>query len=279
MKQDIKDELEQHNKEYAEARLFDHEMHGTATPSTRGRSLLLNINGLNLPLTYTNIQRPITSRFKELCQDCNSPIGRKKYCKGNEEHNTSTVNKGYPLAKDQYITFNKAELDTIQINTETEVLGLCEAHTDSIYIDKSYVLQPDTKLSPHSNEDYHILRNSLSTLNKGLALRLTLTSRDYTAIIRNFKNLLVLDLLLYPSEVVHIEGLESDLKMLPIDELVQEKAIQKIEKIKTKQLYYDTQSQYDKQVQDLIIKKQKGQKIEVKQEEVVKPSTAGDRWV
>ena len=67
--------------------------------------------------------------------------------------------------------------------------------------------------------------------------------------------------------------------MLPIDELVQEKAIQKIEKIKTKQLYYDTQSQYDKQVQDLIIKKQKGQKIEVKQEEVVKPSTAGDRWV
>ena len=174
--------------------------------------------------------------------------------------------KGYEVAKDQYITVEKDELEALSLES-TRTIEIDEfvprQEIDALYNDRPYYLAPNGKTGI---EAFTVIRNVIETTEQVALGRVVLTSREHIIALEPRGKGLIGTLLRYPYEVRDEEDYFGDIPDVKIskDELDLAKHI-----VKTRSGHFEPEKfedRYEEAVKTLLKKKQAGQKIEAPQQ-------------
>ena len=179
------------------------------------------------------------------------------------------VVKGYEVAKNEYVIFDKEELEAIKPESDRKIRinkFIDYFSIDPIYYHVSYILMPDK-----SEDAYSLLFTTLQKTNKAGVGRITLRTKEYPALVHPYKDALVLTTLRYDYDVVDPRNFEElkELKEPDTTELNMAKKI--VQDLSGEFDITEFKDNYRVKVQQIIDKKIKGEKITVEkpaQEEV-----------
>ena len=171
------------------------------------------------------------------------------------------VVKGYEVGKNEYVVFDKQELEAVKPESDRRIrIGKFVDYfsVDPVYFNSSYVLIPDK-----SNDAYNLLLQSLEKMGKAGAGRITLRTKEYPMLLHAYTGSLVLTTLRYAYDVAEPSRFE---------ELKELKAPEKAELDLAKKIIADLSGEFDiteykdtyrLKVDELIKKKLKGEAIVV----------------
>jgi DNA end-binding protein Ku len=171
------------------------------------------------------------------------------------------VIRGYEVAKNEYITFDKAELDAAKPESDKRIRiskFVDYFSVDPIYFDRTYALLPDK-----SKEAYSLLLNALQRTNKAGAGRITLRTKEYPALLHTYKGALVLTTLRYAYDVVDPQDFEKLHKLAEPEKAELDMAVKIVKDLSGDFDITEFQDTYMKRVQGLIAQKLKGEKITI----------------
>ncbi len=173
----------------------------------------------------------------------------------------SEVIRGYEVAKNEYVTFDKKELDAVKPESDSRIRiskFVDYFSVDPIYFDKTYVLMP-TK----NKEAYTLLLRALERKNKAGAGRITLRTKEYPALLHTYKGALVLTTLRYAYDVVDPQDFEEIKNLKEPDKAELDMAIKIVTDLSGDFDINEFQDTYMKRVEELIAQKLKGEKIQI----------------
>jgi DNA end-binding protein Ku len=231
----------------------------------------VTIGLVNLPVKlYPMIfDRGIVFHF--LHKTDNQPLKYQKICtKDDKVVPWEEVVKGYEVAKNEYVIFNKEELESVKPESDRRIRVtkfIDYLSIDPVYFHVSYVLMPDK-----SNDAYSLLLTALQKMNKAAVGRITLRTKEYPALVHPYKDALVLTTLRYNYDVVDPHDFE-DLKELKEPDNAELNMAKKIVQDLSGEFdIAEFKDSYRDKVQQMIEKKMKGEKISVEKpaEEEVK---------
>jgi len=171
------------------------------------------------------------------------------------------VVKGYEVTKNQYIIFDKKELDAMKPESDRRIRidkFIDYFSIDPIYFHTSYILMPDK-----SNDAYSLLLTALKKKGKACAGRITLRTKEYPAIVHAYKDALVLTTLRYAYDVADPQSLEEAKKLKEPDKSELELAVKIVTDLSGEFDITVYRDQYREKVEELIQKKLKGERIVV----------------
>ena len=222
----------------------------------------ISIGLINVPVKlYAMIyDRGVTFHF--LHKPDNAPLKYEKICtKDGKVVPWAEVVKGYEFSKNQFVIFDKEELEAAKPESDRRIRidkFVDFFSVDPVYFYSTYVLLPDK-----SGEAYALLLQSLEKLGKAGAGRITLRTKEYPALIHAYKGAIVLTTLRYSYDVVDPSRFE---------ELNELKEPQKTEFEMAKKIITDLSGEfniteyrdnYRLKVEELLKKKLKGETIVV----------------
>lgn len=222
----------------------------------------ITIGLVNLPVKlYAMVyDREISFRFLHKLDG--HPLKYQRVCTRDEKIVPwDEVVKGYEVTKNEYIVFNKEELEAVKPESDKRIRldkFVDYLSIDPIYFQRSYILLPDK-----SDDAYSLLLAALKRMGKAGAGRITLRTKEYPALVHAYKDSLVLTTLRYAYEVMDPHGFE---------ELKELKEPGKTELDLAKKIITDLSGEFDiteyedrytQKVMELIKKKLKGETIVV----------------
>ncbi len=172
-----------------------------ATPRRSFWSGSISIGLINVPIKlYAMIfDKGVTFHF--LHKTDNAPLKYEKICtKDGKMVPWEEVVKGYEVTKNQYVIFDKEELEAAKPESDRRIRidkFVDYFSVDPVFFYSTYALLPDK-----SADAYSLLLNSLEKLNKAGAGRITLRTKEYPALLHAYKGCLVLTTLRYSYDVV-----------------------------------------------------------------------------
>ena len=111
------------------------------------------------------------------------------------------VQKGYEIAKDNYVLIQKEELESIKLKT-TKTIDIKEfvdaREVDPIFVQKSYYVAPDSKTP---DKAYVLLVNILKNTEKIAIGKVVLREREQLVALRAFQRGIVMHILHYLEEI------------------------------------------------------------------------------
>jgi DNA end-binding protein Ku len=200
--------------------------------------------------------------FHYLHKTDNQPLRYEKVCtKEGKIVPWAEVVKGYEVRKNEYIIFDKAELDAAKPESDRRIRiskFVDYFSVDPVYFYSTYALMPD-----RSNDAYNLLLQALEQMNKAAAGRITMRTKEYPALVHAYKGALVLTTMRYSYDVVD-PGTFEELKELKAPEKTELELAQKIITDLGGEFditeYKDT---YRQKVEEVIKKKLKGETVTV----------------
>ena len=231
----------------------------------------LTIGLVNVPIKlYPMIyDRGISFRF--LHKNDGHPLKYQKVCtKDQRVIPWQEVAKGYEVTKNEYVIFDKEELDAVKPESDQRIRldKFVEYFSvDPIYFERSYVLMPDK-----SNEAYSLLLTALKQKGKAGVGRITLRTKEYPALVHAYKGSLVLTTLRYAYDVVDPQGFEELKKLKAPEKAELDIAVKIVTDLSGEFDITEYQDRYKQKVEELIKKKLKGEPVVVEKpaEEEVK---------
>jgi DNA end-binding protein Ku len=199
--------------------------------------------------------------FRHLHRPCKTPIQYTRTCPTcDREVPWEEVVKGYEYADGRYVLMEKEELESIlpENRRSIEILDFVDLkEIDPIYFDRTYYLGPgDT-----GEKAYALLREAIESTGKIGVAQLTIRSKQSLAVVRSYRNVLVMEIIFYPDEVRdadQIPGLPRETE-LPEKEL--EMARQLIGNLSTSFDPGKYKDQYRESLEEMIEKKIHGEEI------------------
>ena len=171
------------------------------------------------------------------------------------------VMRGYEVAKNEYITFDKKELDAARPESDSRIRiskFVDYFSVDPIYFDKTYALMPQK-----NKEAYSLLLTALERKNKAGAGRITLRTKEYPALLHAYKGALVLTTLRYAYDVVDPQDFEEVKKLKEPEKAELDMAIKIVSDLSGDFDMTEFEDTYMKRVEELIAQKVKGEKIQI----------------
>jgi DNA end-binding protein Ku len=164
---------------------------------------------------YSATQPSAGLSFNLLHAKCGSRLRQQYVCaKEGEKVEREDIVKGYEVAKDQYVTFTKEELQALE-ETASQSIEISEfvplAQVDPIYFDKPYYLGPDRGAA----KAYRLLSEAMRRSGKAALARYAARGKGYLVLLRPLDGRLVMQQLLYSDEVrpfAEVEVEEAELK-------------------------------------------------------------------
>jgi len=157
---------------------------------------------VNIPVRVNPIIRNNDTSFNQLHDKCFSRINYIKFCpKCNTKIKETEIIKGYQYEKDDYIVFEKEELNKLKPENEKEIeivsfVSLDEI--DPVYFEKSYDLDVEGK-----GKAYYLFSEALRK-SKLVALAKTVIGSKFYYVILRFSNQNIIMTTLYFEEEVNI---------------------------------------------------------------------------
>lgn len=211
---------------------------------------------VNIPVIINPIIHDNDISFNQLHKKCLNRIKYIKYCPHcKKDLKEIDIIKGYQFEKDNYITFNKDELNKLKVinDKEIEVVGFVNLNEiDSYYFEKSFYLSND-----NSSKAYKLFQEALKKTNLVALCKMVLGSKFYYSIIRYNPNGLLMTTLYFYNEV-NIPTNNND-KVINKKEL--DLAIKLINSMKIKYNPKEYEDLYEINIQNAIDDKLKGKKI------------------
>jgi DNA end-binding protein Ku len=231
----------------------------------------VTIGLVNLPIKlYPMIyDRGVSFRFLHKLDG--QPLKYQKVCTKDEKVIPwQEVAKGYEVAKNEFMIFDKEELEAIKPESDKRIRidkFVDYFSVDPIYFDKSYVLIPDK-----SNEAYALLLTALQKKGKAAAGRITLRTKEYPALVHAYRDSLILTTLRYAYDVVDPKGFEELQKLKEPEKNELDLAVKIIDDLSGEFDITEYKDQYRQKVEEILKKKLKGEKVIVEKppEEEVK---------
>ena len=133
-----------------------------------------------------------------------------------EEVEFSDIAKAYESEDGEMVILTKEELDSIPVekNHEIEVTEFVPAdQVDPVAFDNAYFLEPASR----SNRAYILMREALQSTDRLAICTFTLRNRTRLCALRVYKDVLMLQTLLWPDEIrpAILEGLDKEAKVRP----------------------------------------------------------------
>jgi DNA end-binding protein Ku len=211
--------------------------------------------------------------FKTLHNMCGTNIKLRKWCETcGREVQPNEIEKGYEIAKGQYVIFNEEEIENA-LPESNKIIKIEKAVTSDeiplITYEDSYFLVPD-KGGEHV---YNLLFNALSIKPKVLIGRVTLRSKEHLVAIRPYSDGLLLSMLHFIDdvrdihEVVVIKDKRVDKKELDLAVTLMDSLTGPFKDIYQK-------DHYREEIEKIAAMKATGQVVKIEQKKSVK--TTGD---
>lgn len=213
---------------------------------------------VDIPIKLYSATEPRTISFKLLCQKCKTPITYKRYCpKCKKEVTWDKVVYGLKMGKG-YKVFTREQLDHLKPTKSdfASVIGFIEmSDIDPIYFQKSYYILPEKK----KEKAFYLFQEALRSSAKVAVVRITMRNKEYLAMIRPYKNILLMTTLLYQSEIRKTEGIEVSRPKITSEET--KLANQLIAKYSKKEIHFeDYKDEFAEKIKDLLLGKIKAEK-------------------
>lgn len=222
----------------------------------------ITIGLVNVPVKLFAMQIDKSVSFRFLHKQDGSTLRYERVCiKEDKVVPWEDTVKGYEVAKNEFVIFDKQELKAIRPESDQRIRidkFVDFLSVDPTYLDRTYALAPDK-----SEDAYSLLLNTLQSMGKAGVGRITLRTKEYPALIHAYKGALVLTTLRYAYEIVDLARYEElkDLKEPKKEELaIAKKIITDLAGEFDINEYKDT---FKEKVEELVTKKLKGQKIVV----------------
>ena len=172
-------------------------------------TLTVSFGMVSIPVklfSATEASRAIS--FNLLHKGCGSRLKQQYFCvKEDVPVSRDEMVKGYEFSKDQYVTFEPQELKAME-EAGTHTADITEfvpiAAVDPVYFDKAYYLAPDKG----GAKPYALLTKALHESNRCALGRWAARGKQYIVMIRPVEDGLVMQQLLYATEVRSIKDIE-----------------------------------------------------------------------
>ncbi|MCW4001444.1 MAG: Ku protein [Candidatus Bathyarchaeota archaeon] len=252
--------LEQENQQSAEQ--TPSEKASAAAPSRSIWSGSITIGLVNVPVKLYSMIYDKGISFHFLHKTDGHPLKYVKMCtKDDQIVPWNEVARGYEVAKNEFIIFDKAELDAAKPESDKRIRiskFVDYFSVDPVYFDRTYALLPDK-----SKDAYSLLLNALQRTNKAGAARITLRTKEYPALLHPYKGALVLTTLRYSYDVVDPQDFEALHKLSEPQKAELDLAVKIVTDLSGEFDIAEFKDTYQERVEALVAQKMKGEKITV----------------
>lgn len=161
---------------------------------------------VNIPIKLHAATEDKDIKLRTLHKKCHSPIKYEKVCPTCEEEvKNEDIVKAYEYTKGKFVILDDKDLENLRVENEDKAVEIIDFvsmnQIDPIYFDKSYFM------SPHEGggKAYSLLRKALEETQKVGIAKIVIRSKEQLAVIRIYKNTLVMETIHYPDEVRNVE--------------------------------------------------------------------------
>lgn len=157
---------------------------------------------VNIPIKLHSAIEDKDIKLRTLHKECHSPIKYEKVCSVcNVEVKPEEIVKAYEYTKGKFIVLDEEELEKLKKDNEDKAVEIIDfvklEEIDPIYFDRSYYMSP----GDNGAKAYSLLRKALSESGKAGLARIMIRSKEQMAVIRVYKNTLVMETIHFPDEV------------------------------------------------------------------------------
>lgn len=243
---------------------------------------------VNIPVqVFVATQKDEYSSFNQVDKNGHR-IRYKKWCPVEEREVPWTeIKKGYEISKDNYVIFEKEDLEKIKLKT-TYSIDINEFinsdDLDPLYIEKHYYIGPDdgrnkkskTNSSQMTNKAYSLFVKILNETNKIAIGKVVIKDKEHLVALRPYQRGLVMHQLKYLDEIRpmdEIQGISAN-KQPKVEERELSLGKTLVENLTNDQFDIGKYSNvYIKELEKLIATKSKGQKFKATKEEKLEEPT------
>jgi DNA end-binding protein Ku len=222
----------------------------------------ISIGLVNVPVRLMVMVREHTVSFRYLHRKDGQPIQYRRVCRGEDtEVPWEDIVKGYEIREGEYLMIGRDELEAIRPESDRRIridrfINVLEV--EPVSYDRTYLLVPDG-----TPEAYALLVAAFRKKGRAGIGRITLRTREYPALVREYQDALILVTLHYPDEVTDPAAVE-ELSSIPVPGKKELALAERIIDDLTGELdlseYHDT---YRERIEELIRKKMKGETVHI----------------
>lgn len=226
---------------------------------------------VNIPIKLYAATEDKDIKLRTLHKKCHTPIQYEKKCPNcNEEINNEEIVKGYEYVKGKYVVLTDDELKELKDEHEDKTVEIIDfvkmEDIDPIYFSRSYFIGP----GENGGKAYGLLREALNQSGKIGIAQITIRSKQQLAMVRVYKNCIVMETVHYPDEVRNVKEVPSVPEQVEVGTKELETAIMLIDQLTTTFDPEKYKDDYRLALQELIERK-------VNQDEGKTPTEAAPR--
>ena len=155
---------------------------------------------VNIPIVMSTVIRNNDTSFNQLHDKCLSRIKYIKYCPHcKKDVSEKNIIKGYEYEKNNYLKFEKKELDALKPENEREIEVIAFININEIpreYFEKSYFLQTESK-----SKAYILFCEALKKTNMVALAKCIISSKFYYCILRLIDEGIIMTTLYFYEEI------------------------------------------------------------------------------
>jgi DNA end-binding protein Ku len=214
---------------------------------------------VSFPVRLFSAARAETVHFHMLHKKDQSRVKEVWYCvEENKPIERADIEKGFEVAKGEYVVVDEEELKKIAPPTATtmDILQfVSNDEVDPIYFEASYYVAPEEK----TTKPYALFVAALTDAKQDAIAKIAMHNREHVVLIRPSKGGLLLHTLYYPGELHSANRSEAPKTKYSAKEL--ELARSLVEQLKAPFKPHEFKDEYRENVERLIEQKRKGHKI------------------
>lgn len=238
-----------------------------AEPSKRSIwSGRISIGLVNVPVKLYTMIKDHSPSFNYVRKGDACPLKYQRVCKYNNEIVPwEEVSRGIEVRKDEYIVFDKEELDKLKPESSQKIKVdkfVPLEQVDRIFFDKCYILAPD-----EAPDSYGLLLKAFQRKEMAGVGKFTMRTKEYPVVIYPYRDALILTTLKYADEVVDPQAMEEVQNLMEPSQEELELALKIIENLSGDFDVTEYEDTYRKRIEELVKKKLLGETIKVEEPE------------
>jgi DNA end-binding protein Ku len=230
----------------------------------------LSFGLVNVPVKVYPATEPRAVSFRELHDECKTPLVHKRWCPAdNEEVAWEHVAKGFEVGKDSYVVLSMEDLEAARLKT-TSTIDIVEFvdknEIDPIYFEKPYYLTP----RKGGEKAYWLLKDALASTNTAAVARFVIREKEYLCAVFSYKNCMLLTTLHFEYELRDTADIEELKKKEEYNKEEENLAIRLISSKSTKFDISKFKDRYAEAIKAIVKDKLAGKKIVMPKERIEK---------
>ncbi|MBS3943538.1 MAG: Ku protein [Dethiobacter sp.] len=156
---------------------------------------------VNIPVKLFPATEQKDVKFRYLHKTCQAPVQYKRICTGcGREISQEEIVRGYEYEPGRFVIINEEDLEKIpdERTRNVEIVDFVSLQEiDPIFYDKTYYLSPGET----GEKAYFLLRRAMAETGKIAVAKVVIRNKESLAVVRGYKNLLVMETIFYPDEI------------------------------------------------------------------------------